>query len=294
MIHHISDIQLGSNNEATIFFFGDLQSDADGFLSEAWDEFKKEFLATPNSYAMGLGDYGDFSRPTMRARLLSSLANDDSSRRQLDNMVRKNQDRLLDKMQFLEGRLIGIHNGHHCWEFADGTNSDQRLACALKAPYLGWMASTRLRVHNRKKDRSHGWSYTMISLHGNANARKSGGVANWTEDNIVKSWIADQYVLGHCCKGMTWVPSERNTVRRDGPAGVICQLPRCLQVPGFHSGFAESGGYVERFSFPPQPPGWGVLRLRLLERDELRELNGGIGKRSKFLAPEQHIRYFEK
>lgn len=291
MISHIADVQMDSKREATLFCFGDLQADAKGFNMEAWEQFRNEFKATPNAVALGLGDYNDFSRPTMRAAMLSALSKDDSTRQQIDDMVRKQQDRLLDKMAFLEGKLVGIHNGHHCWDFADGTNSDQRIATALKAPYLGWMAGTRLLLRYGKKP-GHSFAYTMVSLHGNSNARKTGGAASWTEDNVVRSWIADQYVLGHCCKGMSWVPSERNTIRRQGPAGIETTLPKVLQVPGFHSGFAESGGYVERNSFPPQPCGWGVIKFKAFHRKAAMELKGT--QNALVLGSDQSIRYWRQ
>ncbi len=293
MINHVSRFPLGKGDEVEVFFFCDLQSDADGFMPEAWAAFKSRFKASPGAMAMGIGDYGDWMRPTMRGRLGAALSGDDSVRQQLDSMVRRQQDRLLDKMQFLEGRLIGIHNGHHCHEFADGTNSDQRLASALKAPYLGWMATTRLVLAKRRTKGLSTYTYTMVSLHGNANSRKTGGAANWTEDNIMRAWIADQYVVGHCCKNMAWVPHERKFVRRKGPAGIDTKLPRCLQVPGFHSGYTESGGYVERNSFPPQPLGWGVLKFKITANKRDSKI-AGLGNRGNVLTVKQNVEYFEQ
>lgn len=294
MIHHISEIKADSAGNARLLAFGDLQSDADGFLNEAFDQFMDE-MKKPNTAALGLGDYGDWMRPTMRARLGVALSGDDSTRRQLDNMVRREQDKLLNKMRGLEGKLIGVHTGHHCHEFADGTNSDQRLACALKAPYLGWMATTRLLVKKHRTDDEKGaYAYTIVSTHGSCNSRKTGGAATWTEDNLVRAWIADQYILGHCCKGISWVPHERNLVRRRGPAGIETTLPRCLQVPGFHSGYAENGGYVERNAFPPQPAGWGEIKLKITSSKAAAALGGLKNPKSERLIIEQHVRYFEK
>lgn len=285
MVHHISRIDCPSSG-ITIFVFGDLQYGVQGFDEEAWEEFKQEFKRTPNAYGLGLGDYMDYSRPTQRARIKSSLAYDDSTHRQLDNMVIKAQDELLNKMQFLEGKLIGIHNGHHCWEFANGTNSDQRLASALKATYLGWMASSRIVL---KRDGGTKLSYTMISMHGNSGGRRAGGSTLWMENNIVLGWIADHYIMGHSCKLITWVPSERRTIRRDGPPGIDVTLPRCLQVGGFHRGYTDGyeSSYVERGGFLPQPINWGVIRLKFSQRKAAQAEKGICGENSYVINVEQ-------
>lgn len=283
MLHHISR---AVGREIEIFCFGDLQSDAEGFDREAWEEFRNQFKKSKNALALGLGDYNDFSRPTMRARMLGALAHDDSTRQQVDDLVRKKQDGLLDMMQFLEGKLIGVHNGHHCWEFADRTNSDQRIASALKAPYLGWMASTRL-VLSPTKDMDRGYAYTIISMHGQANSRRTGGAANWLEQNVIESWVADHYVMGHSCKSISWMPGERHIIRKKGPAGVISSTPRALQVGGFHRGYTDgfTSSYVERNGFKPQPIMWGVIRLRI-ENSKSAALARGVARKSPCLRIE--------
>ena len=73
MVNHESRLSLEWRKPVSVFFFGDLQSGVDGFSEEAWEKFKSEFKSTPNSWAIGLGDYGDWLRPTMRARLYGAL-----------------------------------------------------------------------------------------------------------------------------------------------------------------------------------------------------------------------------
>ena len=51
----------------TLFLFGDIQYDnQNGFAKEAWEQFKSDFKKTPNAWALGLGDYNDFVRPTIQ------------------------------------------------------------------------------------------------------------------------------------------------------------------------------------------------------------------------------------
>jgi hypothetical protein len=51
---------------ATLFIGGDFQFHSTGFKEEIFQEFKKDFLTSPNPYFIGLGDYGDFLRPSLR------------------------------------------------------------------------------------------------------------------------------------------------------------------------------------------------------------------------------------
>lgn len=263
MIDHAFRIGIKHKDPATIFFFGDLQWGAKGFDDEAWERFKAEFKATPNAWAIGLGDYGDWLRPSMRAPLKAALSKDGSAGGMLDDHIRRRQDDLIDKMAFLEGRLIGLHQGHHCWEFASGDNSDMRICAALKTKFLGWMANTRLNFG--LYDGSSSQIMTMISMHGTGNSRYTGPDSRWLDQNIVPAFHAEIYAKGHGCKADAWSPFERHIVRRKGPLGMIRQKIYCLNVPGFSRGYTNGweSTYVEQAGFQPQPVGWGVLRVGL-------------------------------
>jgi hypothetical protein len=261
MIDHEFKIQATYTKPATIFFFGDLQWGAPGFDNYAWEEFKREFKSTPNAWALGLGDYGDWLRPSMRAPLKASMTKDKSARVMMDDMIRRKQDDLINKMAFLEGKLIGLHQGHHCWEFASGDNSDMRICSALKTKYMGWMADTRLMFKGyREKDTL---ALTMVSMHGTGNSRYTGTDSRWLDQNIVPAFDAEVYVKGHGCKADAWSPFERQIVKRKGAIGLARQKLYCLNVPGFSRGYTNGwdSSYVEQAGFQPQPLGWGIMRV---------------------------------
>ena len=273
MIHHISRIPLDGPDGATLFLFGDRQQGSRGYKPEAWAEFKREFKATKNAWALGLGDYGDWLRPSMRTPLINALAKDDSARAMLESDIRRGHDKIIDDMAFLEGRLIGLHNGHHDWKFASGETTDQRLASALKAPYLGWIASTRIVLtygKPPKKNDGGQWSqvHSLISTHGNANGRKVHAALGYLESNYVATWDADTFAMGHGCKSGNHVPFKRNKIRREGPPGVDTQIPRCIAVGGFAEGYTDGwhSDYVEQAGYAPQPLGYGLIRFRRVRR----------------------------
>ena len=297
MIHHISRIPL-INSKASLFVFADRQQGGSGYRKEAWEEFRHEFKATPNAWAIGLGDYGDWLRPSMRSRLISVLSKDDSARGAFEKDILHSHDKIIDDMEFLKGRLIGIHAGHHLWNLSSGINTDQRLASALKAPYLGWIASTRIVLDTHRPEKPgggknyHGHSsvYTMISTHGNANGRKVPTALSWLENNYASSWIVDQYVMGHGCKNANDVPFKRNHIRRIGPPGIEVQIPRLLVIGGFSEGYTNGweSDYVEQAGFAPQPMGYGLIRFGTSYRKE-HCLAKGVrsGRETRILVVEQ-------
>lgn len=289
MIDHEFRIPIKHTNPATIFFFGDLQWGAKGFDDSAWDAFKSRFKATPNAWAVGLGDYGDWLRPSMRAPLKASLAKDKSAAVMLDDQIRRKQDELINKMAFLEGRLVGLHQGHHCWEFSSGDNSDMRICAALRTKFLGWMASTRL-VFERTAE-GYGDVMTMISMHGTGNSRYTGTDSRWLDQNIVPAFHAEIYAKGHGCKADAWSPFERHIVRRKGPPGMIRQKIYCLNVPGFSRGYTNGweSGYVEQAGFQPQPLGWGELRVGQTCKKSVRAARGLLVDNNHSVLEVEHL-----
>lgn len=263
----------------SIFLFGDRQEGSQSYVEEAWQEFKNEFRKTKNAYAIGLGDYADWLRPSMRVRLLEPLSHDSSARQMLDTEIRRGHDKIIDKMEFLKGRLLGLHEGHHNWGFASGENTDQRLASALKTTYLGWVASHRL-VLFRNQAGKPSKTYTIVTTHGNSNSRNFKASVGWMERSLMESFNADHYVCGHGCKNGNFEPFERGNIRRTGPAGVDRQIVRGMLVGGFTRAFTDGwkSDYVERAGLSPQAMGWGIIRIKRAHTNSLSHLRGLSGR----------------
>ena len=269
MLSSAFTIPIAWNKPAYLFYFGDLQHGTEGFDKEAWGVFKKEFLATPNSWAIGQGDYSDLIRPTMRARLLGVLAHDDSAREQQDNMAMDEYWKIADFMSFLKGRVVGLHAGHHDWTFADGTNGTQKLCNYLKTAYLGWMARIRFSFNllnnsgvKTKKIFSllgHG-----ISMHGTGSALYPSTDSRWLENKIWPFWEADWYVRGHSTK-LNAYPVTRNYPKQKGSPGNHEKIRWLINSGGFHRGYTDGwkSSYVERLGLPPSALGWSVLEVKI-------------------------------
>lgn len=283
MKHQTSAQEISHKKPLTIFVFGDLNAEENDpeFDDEVWQSFVEDFKSTPNARAIGLGDYGDWLRPTMRAKVQGALTGDSSARVMVDDMVRLGQEKLIKRLEFLKGKLLGLHDGHHQWEFADGTNSTQRLCSALKAPYLGWIASTRITLTCYGTEFQ---SWTLVTTHGCGNSSTPTADAGGFERTIVSSIVADGYARGHGCKSVSWLPFERMVVRRRGPAGIERQVPRAMIIGGFKKGYTDgwTTSYVERAGMKSQPRSYGKFVLKptaKLEASEAKGLSRSSGRK---------------
>lgn len=308
MIHCIAPVDVprfeADDGGFELFFFGDRQEGAAGYCKESWEQFRHEFKRSRRTKAaIGLGDYGDWLRPSLRPIVRGALGKDDSARRMLDKSILREHDAIIKAHDFLEGYSIGMHEGHHNWTTLDGINLDQRLSSALKTRFLGFAASTRLvlrpvyRGKNTRSDRTgknNSYVSTLFSTHGNAQGKKVPGALSWVENNIANSFVADMYVIGHGCKSGNDAPFERVEIKRIGNPGVKRSIPRIMAVGGFCRGWTDGwrSDYVEQAGMSPQPLGWGVIRFRLSQARENSIAAGCPGRGTKTLEIEAVNRFF--
>ncbi len=270
MKHQITRLPISAKDGISIFVFADLQEGSAGFDEEAWLQFLDHLEATPNAYAIGLGDYQDFLRPSMRTRLQASISGDTSAAQMLENMIVQDQDRFIKKyFTRLKGKLLGLHSGHHEYELLNGSNTSMRLASAMGCPYLGWSASTRLVLEagGKGKGKGHNYAYTIVSTHGNGGGRNATGDIRALNE-MVNSFVCDQVIRGHSCKAVSFMPVRRYVIRRQGPAGYETQIPRAMNVGGFCRSYTDGwkSSYAERAGYMPQPLTYGVIRIRISQR----------------------------
>lgn len=86
---------------------------------------------------IGMGDYIDFASPGNRARLFSAQLFDDS-KRSIDVMAAGIINDLYNTaLRGSEGQWLGLLEGHHFHEYANGSTTDHALTNMLKTPFLG-------------------------------------------------------------------------------------------------------------------------------------------------------------
>jgi hypothetical protein len=256
---------LRKGSKATLFIFGDIQMHSKGYHDEIFQEFKNDFLNTPNAWAIGLGDYGDFLRPSLRTRLSEAMASDPDSRAQLDGIVNDDVDKMSEKLMFLKNRLVGLHSGHHEWEYKNGTNSSQKLCDKLNASYLGWTAYSVVRISppaEKGKKAGTTISIKIFSTHGDGGSGFNSSDLTNLERKIAPYWVSDLYLRGHSHKG-EMCPMELNDVTLKGAPRLIKRTRWVLNCPSMLGGYyLNDTGYAEYRALPPAAMGYAKCEIQ--------------------------------
>lgn len=100
-------------------------------------------------FFLGMGDYTDFLSPSNR-RFLKNSGLYDTAQDIIETIGHQHIDTLMEILEPTKGMWLGMHEGHHLFEFGDGTTTDTELSRLLDAPFLGTAATTRLTFQGRK------------------------------------------------------------------------------------------------------------------------------------------------
>jgi hypothetical protein len=122
-------------------------------------------------YFLGMGDYFDLMSTSERATFRNGNLHD-STTETLDEFAMGLTLRFAKEVEFMKGRLVGLHEGNHFWQFPNGTTSTQKLCELLGCKYLGTASMTRLSF-STGKDTS-GMSIEIIAHHGRGGGRIAG------------------------------------------------------------------------------------------------------------------------
>ena len=252
--------------EVLVMPIGDLQLGSDGV---DLDRFKKHIAwgIKHNAMFIGMGDAIDLMSPSNRAKW-KSAAMYDSVQMAMADRAEKLTDDFLKLVKGTEGRWLGIHHGHHYFEFEDGTTSDTRIAKALKAPFLGSCAFTRLKFKPKTNHRS--VTCTIWSHHGSGN-----GIAPHAPLNklyhVMQSFEADIFLLGHMTKKPV-VKMPRIYMGDNPPYRLVNKNKVLAGTGGFTKGYEQGskhysgayaeGSYVEKGMMVPVSLGGIVLKIR--------------------------------
>lgn len=205
---------------------------------------------------IGMGDYLDFASDSQR-NIISGTR--ESVKEQLDELIAEKVLKLANELYSTRGRWIGLIEGNHYWEFADGTTSDQLLCRQLGCDFLG--TSALVRIHPVLAPKGHPEADTIIyAHHGIGSSRKIGGHLNRVEDML--SWIDfDIGLMGHS-HAKIFAPMDYQTITPDNIhshrtklvartgswlKGYASHGPLPLTEPAMKS----RGTYIEKKAYPP-------------------------------------------
>src|SRR3990167_7734205 len=108
---------------------------------------------------VGMGDYTDFLSPSNR-RYLKNSGLYDTANELIEKWHREHLEELKDILRPTKGKWIGLHEGHHYFEYGDGTTSDTELCRYLDAKFLGTCAATRIVFKNKYRNGVECWIWS--------------------------------------------------------------------------------------------------------------------------------------
>lgn len=180
--------------------FGDTHDEVGASLDDHLDDLKRRTAKLPPKSVLfiGMGDYGDFMSTSERKAIKNSNLHE-TTIESFDRIAETDLKRRIKRIEFMRGRLIGLHNGNHDFMFRDSTYASERMAAALGCKHLGLLAATHIIVkHVIGGANGSTSSYVDIfSHHGKGGGKLIGTSINQIEDMNKIIPLADAYIMGH-------------------------------------------------------------------------------------------------
>ncbi len=249
---------------------GDVQLGAQGVVLEKLKAHVQWGLAQGNVYFLGMGDYIDILSPSNREAWRSARLYD-SARKAMSDKADSYVQEFVAAMKGTEDRWLGMLEGHHYFEFEDGTTSDTRIAQALHTPYLGTCAFVRISFKKMKADKVKRKSLkcTIWCHHGAGNGLTPHSPLARLY-HVMHQFDADIYLIGH----QTKKPAVKVPVlymSEHPPYRIIGKNKLLAGTGGFIEGYPQGskdvtgkrpqGGYVEQGLMPPAALGSIILKI---------------------------------
>ena len=175
----------------TLIPFGDVHRDSPHCAVERWKEDLEEWSKIKNALFLGLGDYTDFLSTSER-QCVGRGELHDSTKTSLDNLAKARIKEMAKELSFMRGKIVGLVNGNHYYQFENGTTGDHMLADALGCKFLGVATFVRIVFKWPGRQRARTSSIDVFAHHGAGTGQKPhtslGAVARmaeWAEADIV-------------------------------------------------------------------------------------------------------------
>lgn len=272
LVTHRIPVKSRQSDEFLLLPIGDIQwSGCDKEVALKMLSRHIEWGVANNAYFIGMGDYIDFMSPTNRERLRGANLYD-TSQKVIERSSRMLVDEIYEKaLKPSRGRWLGLLEGHHFSDFADGTTSDMKLCDMLETHHLGTNAVVRLLFERGKtQDKPAGsGSYLIWAHHGNGGGQTTGASLNRIE-KMIKGFEADLYLMGHDTK-IAHAPIDRIEAifPRTGAPRLLHRPKNIASTGGFMRGYVVGsrhgrvprGGYVEQGMMNPTALGGIAVKI---------------------------------
>jgi hypothetical protein len=215
---HQHTVTLNSISETVpLFIFGDVHRDSPSHALTTWRESLARGKKLKNAIFLGMGDYLDATSTSERECLGHITPKmHDTFKHDINELKRAKVEMFAKEIDFMRGRLVGLINGNHYYDFSSGINSDQMLCEALGAKYLGVCSFIRLTLqyHSTRVN------VDIFAHHGKGASRLTGGSLNRVAQ-MVENVEADILVMGHDHKKGAVPTSPRLYLEHNSKTGLV-------------------------------------------------------------------------
>jgi len=252
-----------------IYPVGDVQLGAPGFHKSTFQRYIAEGMER-NAWFIGMGDYVDVASPSNRKRWHDAEPYD-NFRMMVEDAAQRHEEEFFELVKGTESRWLGLHEGHHFFDFEDGTTTDIRLAKRLKAPFIGTVAYTILSF---KRSTNASRRFVIWSTHGYGGGGKMAASINKLENLLVGQEGVDLFLIGHYHRQ---VMAKAARIRPTGkpPYHITHRNVMLVTTGGFLRGYLEGsrqygraqGDYVEKALMNPVALGGSPVKIEFVWRD---------------------------
>lgn len=185
---------------------GDVQFGSEACSADRFKRWIQRILKIADEYDrqllfLGMGDYVDGLRPSMRRKFqVSGMDEDEHIVRSVMEMSQQQIEGFLKLVEGTEGKWIGMLEGHHFFDYGDGRTSDTMITEKLGATFLGDCARVHL-TFVRQQNRG-GIDFQIWCHHGEGGGMMPGSPLN--KLNPIKgTFEADAFLMAHQHKSVT-------------------------------------------------------------------------------------------
>ncbi len=258
--------------------FGDVHYKNPQHHVELWADWCEWAKKKPRSMFIGMGDYLEWFSDSER-RGVRSINLHESSEKMMDDFAKETCDEFYSQISFMKGRILGMLEGNHFYQFQNGMTSTQYLCQKLSCKYLGASGFVRIRFCNtRSNDKV---KIDVFVHHGKGAARLVGGSLN-TVQQMAECAEADIYLMGHDHKKSIGMSSR--LVLTDGRTGINLKEKKVLyaRTGSFLKGYEpEKPSYVTKSLLNPSD--LGTVKIELTPRTKQTEKNGKFFSEKNFV-----------
>lgn len=267
-----------NSSTLTLIPFGDLHADSIGFAESLWEECVTEIRNTPDTIALGMGDYFNLLRGKARAHMQTYTADEESFER-LDDLAEESARGFYRRwLEPIKGKIIGLLEGNHYYRFSKSGLTTTQLMCQMGGiPYLESLAAIRL-VVCCKAQKTEGRVLTILAHHGDWSGGYSrpGGDLNAMDLKSISTWDADISLYGHTHRKLIHFAPVM-TLSRSGALRVKEKPRVIIRTGSFLRGYIEGKkGYIESKLLPPSELGYPRLYIKFIQAKHEGDRRGSL------------------